>query len=118
MPAVHLTLVASDDLGLLASLAPIPATPTRNLPPDDCLTIIKPLHRHRQERTELDELLRKSGEFTHRFLSARSMGKILAYGTLVSEGVLVDIAVLHDDDEVVRIGDEVDVFKRIAVDKQ
>ena len=35
------------------------------------------------------------------------------------DGILVDHAVLHDNDEVlVRVGDQVDVLERIAVDQK
>ena len=35
------------------------------------------------------------------------------------QGVLVDHAVLHDDDEILRrIADEIDILERVAVDQQ
>src|SRR5690606_19970430 len=37
----------------------------------------------------------------------------------VGQGVLVDLAVLHDDQEaLVRIGNQLDVLERVAVDQQ
>jgi hypothetical protein len=41
------------------------------------------------------------------------------HGNLTAETIFVDFAVLHDDPDVlVGIGDQVDIFQRVAVDQQ